>query len=169
MGLLERIANRLAGRDTGNKRTAPAPVAAPPRMTSAPVSAPAPVARKVAVAKGEEGPVADGAALATIEAGCQEVRERVEAGEPVTVVDVREPHETAGGIIPGARLIPLGELQTRWTELKDCNEIVCYCAAGARSYGAATFLREKGLFNATSLEGGFAAWTQIGGKVARPG
>ena len=106
--------------------------------------------------------------LAHIECGAQEVKERIDAGEPVVLLDVRESFQTAGGIIPGALVIPLGQLQRRWEELKDANEVVCYCAAGVRSFQAAAFLREKGLINATSMEGGISQWMQIGGKVQMP-
>ena len=124
----------------------------------------------MAVAAGVEEPVVENAeALSTIECGAQEMKERLDAGEPVTMLDVREPSETAGGVIPGAIRIPLGQLRARWGEVKDANEIVCYCAMGARSLQAAHFLREQGLFNATSLDGGISAWMEIGGKVVRPG
>ena len=106
--------------------------------------------------------------LSNIECGAQELYERLDAGEPVIIVDVREIHEIkAHGIIPSAKHIPLRELSTRWEELKDANEIVCYCAAGGRSYNAAMLLRKEGLFNATSMEGGIAAWKAIGGQVDR--
>ncbi|MEC8380193.1 MAG: rhodanese-like domain-containing protein [Myxococcota bacterium] len=106
--------------------------------------------------------------MSNIECGAQELFERLDAGEPVVIVDVREIHEIkAHGIIPSAKHIPLRELSTRWEELKDANEIVCYCAAGGRSYNAAMLLRKEGLFNATSMEGGIAAWKAIGGKVDR--
>ena len=112
---------------------------------------------------------AEAEALANIEAGCQEIYERIGAGEPVQVLDVREASETAEGIIKGAILIPLSELDQRWEEVKDANEIVCYCARGGRSLKAATFLREKGVFNATSLEGGVAGWSALGGELVKPG
>jgi rhodanese-related sulfurtransferase len=78
---------------------------------------------------------------------------------------VRNPDETALGVIAGAIVIPLPELERRWVEVKDKNEIVCYCRSGKRSLQAATFLREKGVFNATSLEGGVLAWESFGGKL----
>ena len=112
---------------------------------------------------------AEAESLANIEAGCQEIKERIEAGEPVQLLDVREPNETAQGVIEGALLIPLSELDARWKEVQDCNEIVCYCAAGMRSLKAATFLRQKGGFNATSLEGGVSAGSQLGGALVTPG
>ena len=118
----------------------------------------------------DDPPAAPAAAesLATIEEDGQEVRERIEAGEPVVLLDVRNPNETAQGVIEGAVLIPLPELEARWEELKDANEIVCYCAAGGRSLRAAEFLRSQGLFNATSMSGGVGAWSSAGGSLSAP-
>ena len=113
-------------------------------------------------------PAAPAADLATIECGAQELWERLQAGEPVIIVDVREDFERKqSGFLDNSLHIPLRELSTRWEELKEANEIVCYCAAGARSYNAAMLLRENGLFNATSLEGGIAAWKAISAPVVR--
>lgn len=187
MGLFRNIARKVVDKVSGRDETAAAAsparkttVPPPPKATAVHASPPAKQADakttiaqaidKVAVATGAEEPVVENAeTLSTLECGAQEVKERLDAGEPVTMLDVREPSETAGGIIPGAIRIPLGQLQARWEEVKDANEIVCYCAMGARSLQAAHFLREKGLFNATSLDGGISAWMEIGGKVVRPG
>ncbi|MEC8425487.1 MAG: rhodanese-like domain-containing protein, partial [Myxococcota bacterium] len=95
-------------------------------------------------------------------------KERIDAGESVVLLDVRNPAETAQGIIEDAVLIPLPVLAERWEELKDANAIVCYCAAGARSLQAARFLRDKGLFNATSMSGGVGAWSGAGGALVPP-
>lgn len=164
MGLVRSLAKKVVGRVLGRDEAAPAEKSAP---AAAPRPA-APVAARSTPPAATE-PSADAESLARIECGAQELRERLEAGESVVTVDVREPAETSGGIIPGARLIPLRQLYERWEELKDANEIVCYCAGGGRSLEAATFLRQKGLFNATSMEGGFFAWRQVGGKVTQPG
>ncbi len=176
MGLLgklaEKMVDKLSGRSNDSRSpVAHAPRAAPAARAAAPAAAPAPkpeATKAVAVTAGSEGPVADGVALARLDAGCQEVKERVEAGEPVTLLDVREPEETARGVITGAVLIPLSQLEARWKEVENHNEIICYCASGKRSLTAAQMLRDRGLFNATSLEGGIAAWTNLGGKVVRP-
>lgn len=102
--------------------------------------------------------------LSNIECTAQELRERLEAGEEIIIIDVREaPELESSGIIPGAKHYPLRELPTRWEDFSNANEVVCYCAGGARSYNAAMLLREKGIFNATSVEGGFAKWRAIGG------
>lgn len=176
MGLLRSLAKKVAGRVSG-KDEAPrpaAPAAAKPAVAPAakpPTPAPKPAASAkatVAARPGEPPVVEDAEALSTIECGAQELKERVGAGEPVVILDVREPFETQGGIIPGAKLIPLGQLPARWEEVKDANEVVVYCAHGMRSLSGAQLLRERGIFNATSMEGGFVKWMEIGGQVARP-
>ncbi|MED5371570.1 MAG: rhodanese-like domain-containing protein [Myxococcota bacterium] len=106
------------------------------------------------------------ASLANIECDAQELYERLEAGESIVIVDVRTDGEVAGGMLPSAHHIPLQQLEARWRELEDADEIVCYCAVGARSLRAAELLRTKGLINATSLEGGLPAWKAAGGKLA---
>lgn len=163
--LAKKVVGRVLSRDEAPPKPSSRPSAAPARP-SAPA---APSASKVAVVEVAPGePVADGEALATIECGAQELKERLDAGETVVTVDVREPFETQQGILPGAVLIPLGQLASRWEELKNANEIVCYCAGGGRSLEAATFLRQKGLFNATSMEGGMFAWRSVQGSVVMP-
>lgn len=145
-------------------KAAPPPVAPPP--VAAPAVTPIPATRP------GEAPASDdqlAEALATISCGAQELRERIGAGEPVAVLDVREPFETLAGVLPNAIRIPLGELPARWRELEAANEVVCYCASGLRSLEAARLLRDNGLFNATSLDGGIAAWLAVGGAVVRPG
>ncbi len=103
--------------------------------------------------------------FAQMECGAQELKERLEAGETVTLVDVREARECTSGILPEAIHIPMRELGSRWEEVADADEIVCYCHSGARSFETAMLLRSKGLFNATSLEGGIVAWRAIGGEI----
>jgi rhodanese-related sulfurtransferase len=153
---LRRIVRGVLRRVAGSRSTQP--TQAEVRPAPAPRSSPA----------REEGS-ASGANLANIEAGAQEVKERIDAGEPVVVLDVRQPEEVAAGIIAGARHIPLPELEARWGEVKDCDEVVCVCAAGGRSLQAAGFLRERGVFNATSMVGGMGAWLELGGTTVAPG
>lgn len=166
MGLVRSLAKKVVGRVLGRDEAPSKPAPSSSRPTPAPSAPAAPVVRVTEVAPGE--PVADKEALASIECGAQELKERLDAGETVVIVDVREPFETAQGILPEARLIPLRQLYERWVELKDANEVVCYCAGGGRSLEAASFLRQKGLFNATSMEGGMFAWRSIQGSVVMP-
>ncbi len=78
----------------------------------------------------------------------------------VQVLDVREPEEYEGplGHIPGARLIPLGELAARSGELDAQKPVVAVCRAGGRSAQATTILRRAGLKNVANLAGGMLRW-----------
>jgi rhodanese-related sulfurtransferase len=85
--------------------------------------------------------------------------ELVEAGQ-VNIVDVRTPQETAGGVIPGAVLIPLDELEKRMREVpRNGNATLVYCAGGARSAAACEFLAEQGFGGLMNLTGGFGSWS----------
>ncbi len=78
----------------------------------------------------------------------------------VQVLDVREPEEYEGplGHIPGARLIPLGELAARSGELDAQKPVVAVCRAGGRSAQATTILRRAGLKKVANLAGGMLRW-----------
>ena len=130
----------------------------------APAAVPSPSAPPPAPAE-PSAPPADVGALTRMEAGAQEVKERIDAGEPVLLLDVRTAEELRQGRIAGALHIPLDELGARWRELEKADEVVCYCASGGRSLRAAALLREKGLFNATSMDGGVGAWLDCGGAL----
>lgn len=80
------------------------------------------------------------------------------AGMTFLLLDVRERFELGSGILPGARIIPLSQLEQRWSDLPRDTRIVCYCEHGVRSFHVAAFLQQQG-FQAVSLAGGFAAWT----------
>jgi sulfur-carrier protein adenylyltransferase/sulfurtransferase len=90
-----------------------------------------------------------------------ELKSRLDRGEPVTIVDVREPYEweiaNLGGY--GARLIPLAELDERLDELDPSEEIVVQCRSGNRSGQAVRYLRGKGFARTHNLKGGILAWS----------
>lgn len=82
------------------------------------------------------------------------------AGGAARIVDVRTPQETSRGIIPGALLIPVQELEQRWREIpKDGKEVLVYCAGGERSAAACEFLSRQGFEKLHNLVGGFMSWT----------
>jgi rhodanese-related sulfurtransferase len=81
-----------------------------------------------------------------------------------TIVDVREPGETAAGMIPGAVNIPLGQLKSRLGELDAGRPVITVCAAGARSARAAGDLLVAG-YCADTMAGGMTAWTAEGHPV----
>ena len=80
--------------------------------------------------------------------------------EKTIIVDVRDDSEVDGGVIQGAKHIPLGNLATRISELDKfkSNPIVVYCRTGNRSGGACKTLTAAGFENVNNLEGGLVAW-----------
>ncbi len=75
------------------------------------------------------------------------------------LLDVREPDEYREGHIPGATLIPLGQLASRANELPRDREIICVCHSGNRSSAATRHLISAG-FSATNLSGGMNNWSR---------
>jgi sulfur-carrier protein adenylyltransferase/sulfurtransferase len=88
----------------------------------------------------------------------QQLRARMEAGTAPLILDVREPFEAAICSLPGAVLIPLGELPRRLGELDPNADIVVHCKSGGRSARAVELLREKGFTRAANLSGGILNW-----------
>jgi glyoxylase-like metal-dependent hydrolase (beta-lactamase superfamily II)/rhodanese-related sulfurtransferase len=87
----------------------------------------------------------------------------------IAVLDVREPAETAGGVIEGASCIPLGKLISRLTELDRTKLLVVHCKGGYRSSIATSILRRAGFRDIANLTGGFDAWKTAGLPSAIPG
>ncbi len=92
-----------------------------------------------------------------------ELAEKVKAGKLV-LIDVREPSEFAGGRVPGAVNIPLGQLRGKAGKLDPNAETYLICASGSRSATAARQLKKLGFTDAYSVKGGMAMWR---GKVKR--
>jgi rhodanese-related sulfurtransferase/transcriptional regulator with XRE-family HTH domain len=80
----------------------------------------------------------------------------------VDLVDVREPSEWAGGHLPGARLVPLGTLRTDPRAALPRDRVLFVCAKGGRSQSAGRVAEELGLTDVFSLDGGTAAWAELG-------
>ncbi len=91
-----------------------------------------------------------------------EVKQRLDAGEQLCLVDVREPHENAEFNI-GGLLLPLGKVQTMQVEdIEDVKEeeIIVYCRSGNRSGQAALILETLGFTNVKNLTGGMLGWQE---------
>ena len=88
----------------------------------------------------------------------QQLADRLQSREDFDLIDVREPYEWDIGRIPGARLIPLGDLAAAMPALDSRREIVVYCRSGMRSADATRRLRAAG-FRATNLAGGILRWS----------
>jgi rhodanese-related sulfurtransferase len=109
-----------------------------------------------------------GAPAATIEP--KEVASRMNGksspdSRPV-LLDVRQPEEYRAGHIQGTKLIPLGDLSQRMSELPRDREIICVCRSGNRSGSATRMLASAG-FQAVNMRGGMISWTQAGLPVQK--
>jgi adenylyltransferase/sulfurtransferase len=104
--------------------------------------------------RGEEAPVTTNVP----EIQPEELKAKLDAGEDVFVLDVREPHEYQICNIDGY-LIPLGELPKRVHELDSSREIVAHCRSGVRSAKAVDFLRQAGFRKVKNLAGGILGWS----------
>jgi len=103
-------------------------------------------------------PTAQPAAGGTVAAGPAAAGPAAAGG--VQLVDIRNPGETAGGTIPGARTIPLPELPRRLGELDATAPVIVYCAGAWRSSVAASLLRANGFVDVSDILGGYNAWRQ---------
>jgi len=103
--------------------------------------------------RGEEKPVETGIPEMQVE----ELKRRLDAGDDLYVLDVREPHEYQICNI-GGHLIPLGDLPKRVNELDSSREIVAHCRSGVRSAKAVGFLQQAGFKKVHNLAGGILAW-----------
>ena len=104
--------------------------------------------------RGEEKPVASNVP----EIQPEELKARLDAGDDIFILDVREPHEYQICNLQGY-LIPLGELPKRAHELDSSREIVAHCRSGVRSAKAVTFLQQAGFRKVKNLAGGILAWS----------
>lgn len=90
----------------------------------------------------------------------EELKARIDAGEKLNILDVREPGEHAEFNI-GGTLLPLGKVQTMQVDdIEDWKdkEVICYCRSGNRSGQACLLLETFGFKNITNLQGGMLAW-----------
>jgi molybdopterin/thiamine biosynthesis adenylyltransferase/rhodanese-related sulfurtransferase len=88
----------------------------------------------------------------------RELKTRLDRGDDIYILDVREPHEYQICNL-GGHLIPLGELSRRVHELDSSREIVAHCRSGKRSAEASEFLRKAGFRKIWNLKGGILAWS----------
>ena len=93
----------------------------------------------------------------------QQLADKLRAGEPVYLLDVRQPEEHAIAALPDSTLIPLGDLPARLTEVKPPPGalVVVYCHHGVRSLHGAAFLQQHGIAPVASLAGGIDAWSGL--------
>ncbi len=104
----------------------------------------------------EEAPMPASSGEITVE----ELKMRLDHGDDVFILDVRNPPEFDIGRIPGSVLLPLPELPQRVAEVPKDREVVVHCKSGMRSQKAIAFLKQQGFTNLVNLQGGILAWAE---------
>jgi rhodanese-related sulfurtransferase len=105
--------------------------------------------------------------MTELEISAKEVKERLDRGEKLLLVDVREPREHAICHIEGAVLIPMGSIPANLQQLDVDEDVICFCHHGVRSFDVANWLRTQGV-RAKSMAGGIERWsTDIDPTVPR--
>jgi len=89
----------------------------------------------------------------------RELKQKMDAQDSLTLIDVREPFEYEIARIAGSNLIPLGELEARRNEIPDRGTIVLHCHSGVRSAEGVALLQQAGFANLYNLAGGIDAWS----------
>ena len=112
-------------------------------------------------------PPAEADALDEITA--RELQQRLERGDDIQVIDVREPFEYEIARIPGTKLIPLGQVVSRMNEIDPARETVVHCKAGVRSAKGIAALKQSGFAGRLiNLKGGITAWSdEVDPSVAK--
>jgi rhodanese-related sulfurtransferase len=96
------------------------------------------------------------------EIGPEAVKVKLDASEPFTLLDVREPWEFERAWIDGAKLMPMGDVPLRaHQELDPEDLIVVVCHHGVRSMNVTVWLRQQGFEKAQSMRGGIDAWARV--------
>lgn len=96
----------------------------------------------------------------------EQLKNKLDSGEKVTVIDCREQNEWDSGHIEAAQFIPLSDFESQFSKLSEKEaELILQCRSGKRSLKACQFLAEQGYTNLTNLEGGILAWIENGYEV----
>ena len=93
----------------------------------------------------------------------EQLRQRAD----VVILDVREDVEYNDGHIPGATLVPLGQIPNRLAEIPKDKTVIAVCRSGNRSGQATDFLRQQGFDNVHNMTGGMNAWSQAGYQIEK--
>jgi adenylyltransferase/sulfurtransferase len=100
----------------------------------------------------------EGSAGDTWDITAGELSDKLQSGEIIKLIDVREPHEQEISNLEGSELIPLGQFAARLSELDSAEDIVLYCKSGTRSTRALEILASAGFEKVKNLKGGINAW-----------
>jgi adenylyltransferase/sulfurtransferase len=103
------------------------------------------------------------------EISATDLKKRLDAGDDIQLIDVRQPDENAFARIEGAKLIPLGDVIRRMNEIDENRETVLHCKMGGRSARAVEMLQQSGFKGELkNLKGGITAWSnEVDPKVPK--
>ena len=96
------------------------------------------------------------------------LKEMMDNGEDIQLLDVRSQAEYAQGIIEGGEFVPLHTIPLKINDLDKDKKIVIYCRSGARSAQACSYLAQNAGIEALNLRGGIISWYQSGFDIVRP-
>ena len=96
------------------------------------------------------------------EIACAELKARIDAGEPVEILDIRSEAELMQGVLPQSQHLPMHLIPLRISELPKDKDVILYCHSGARSYHACAYLAQQGYDNVINLRGGILGWARSG-------
>jgi len=98
-----------------------------------------------------------------------ELKNRLDAGEDLVLLDIRSAAEVQQGVLPKSEHLPMHLIPLKMQELPKDRDVILYCRSGARSYHACAFLEQQGVNNVYNLRGGIIDWARHGFEIAPPG
>lgn len=101
------------------------------------------------------------------EIDANELKQRLDAGDDIELLDIRSDAELAQGILPDSQHVPMHLIPLKINDFSKDKDIVLYCRSGARSYHACSYLAQQGINNVINLRGGIIAWARSGYEIAR--
>ena len=96
-----------------------------------------------------------------------ELKNRLDAGEDIVLLDIRSEAELRQGILPDSEHLPMHLIPLKIQDLPKDKDVVLYCRSGARSYHACAFLAQQGVDNVINLRGGILGWARSGYEIGR--
>lgn len=96
-----------------------------------------------------------------------ELKNRLDAGEDIVLLDIRSEAELRQGILPDSEHLPMHLIPLKIQDLPKDKDVVLYCRSGARSYHACAFLAQQGVDNVINLRGGILDWARSGYEIGR--
>jgi rhodanese-related sulfurtransferase len=102
------------------------------------------------------------------EISSEELKARLDEGDPLELLDIRSEAEVVQGVLPGSRHVPMHLIPLKFHDLPKDRDVILYCRSGARSFHACAFLMQQGVRNVINLRGGIIDWARQGYEIKPP-